>query len=212
MDLSQLREEYKRAELSRNTLDDDPIKQFEKWFKEAMATVEKDPNAMSLATVNAIGQPSLRTVLLKYFDERGFVFFTNYESRKARDIGQNPRVALLFPWLVLERQVKIEGIAEKVSFAETARYFTTRPRGSQIGAWVSPQSSVIESRNFLLQKFEEMKVRFEKGQVPVPKHWGGYRVVPHVIEFWQGRPNRLHDRFQYSRQADGSWLIERLAP
>ncbi|RMD71882.1 MAG: pyridoxamine 5'-phosphate oxidase [Bacteroidetes bacterium] len=212
MDLSQLREEYKRAELSRATLDEDPIKQFEKWFKEAMETVEKDPNAMSLATVNAEGQPSLRTVLLKYFDHRGFVFFTNYESRKARDIAVNPRVALLFPWLVLERQVKIEGVAEKVSFQETARYFATRPRGSQIGAWVSPQSRVIESRQFLMQKFEEMKAKFGQGEVPVPKHWGGYRVVPHIIEFWQGRPNRLHDRFQYSRQPDGTWRIDRLAP
>ncbi len=212
MDLSQLREEYKRAELSRATLHDDPIQQFERWFQQAMKTIEKDPNAMSLATVNAEGQPSLRTVLLKYFDHRGFVFFTNYESRKARDIAANPRVALLFAWLPLERQVRIEGVAEKISLRETARYFATRPRGSQIGAWVSPQSRVIESRKLLMQKFEELRRRFGKGEVPVPRHWGGYRVVPHLIEFWQGRPNRLHDRFQYTRRPDGTWLIERLAP
>jgi pyridoxamine 5'-phosphate oxidase len=171
-----------------------------------------EPNAMSLATSGADQRPLLRTVLLKSYDERGFVFFTNFESRKARQMAENPNVALLFPWLALERQVIIRGAAEKISTAESLAYFVTRPRGSQLGAWVSAQSSVITTRSLLEQKWEEMKRKFSEGQVPLPSFWGGYRVVPRDLEFWQGRPSRLHDRFLYTRQGDSSWGIDRLAP
>ncbi len=212
LDLSKMREEYTSEGLSRKDLHPSPFMQFEKWFRQAESAGLREPNAMTLATVSAEGQPSVRTVLLKYFDERGFVFFTNYHSRKARDIAANPRVALLFPWLDLHRQVRIEGLAEKVSTVESMKYFMSRPRESQLGAWVSNQSSPITSRQLLMMKFEEMKRKFSKGQIPLPDFWGGYRVVPHTFEFWQGRENRLHDRFEYRLQTDGSWLIQRLAP
>lgn len=212
MDISALRREYIKDVLDLEHLDNDPVKQFEEWFNEAKATEMPDPNGMSLATVSASGQPSLRTVLLKYFDRTGFVFFTNYESRKSREIEENPLVSLMFPWIILERQVIIYGKAERVSYMESLKYFTSRPKGSQIGAWVSQQSSVITSRSLLMSKFEEMKQKFSKGEVPLPSFWGGYRVVPHAIEFWQGRENRLHDRFIYTKQEDDSWKIERLAP
>ena len=207
-----MREEFVSRGLSRKDLDDSPFTQFEKWFQQAEQSGLTMPNAMTLATVSAEGQPSVRTVLLKFFDERGFVFYTNYNSRKARDIAANPLVALLFPWLDLHRQVKIEGRAEKVPTAESMKYFMTRPRGSQIGAWVSNQSAPITSRQMLLMKFEELKRKFADREVPLPDFWGGYRVVPTCIEFWQGRENRLHDRFEYRLQSDGSWLIQRLAP
>ena len=171
-----------------------------------------DPNAMSLATASAVARPSVRTVLLKSFDARGFVFFTNLESRKAREIAENSQVALLFPWLALERQVIISGAAEKTSTAEALAYFVKRPLGSQLAAWASPQSGVITSRKILESKWEEMKRKFVEGKVPLPSFWGGYRVIPSEIEFWQGRPSRLHDRFVYRRQPDDSWLIEQLAP
>jgi pyridoxamine 5'-phosphate oxidase len=167
---------------------------------------------MSLATVGADQRPVVRTVLLKSYDERGFVFFTNFESRKARQIAENANVSVLFPWLALERQVIVCGTAEKIGTAESLAYFLTRPRGSQLGAWVSAQSSVITTRSLLEQKWEEMKRKFGEGEVPLPSFWGGYRIVPREVEFWQGRPSRLHDRFLYTRQADGSWNIERLAP
>jgi pyridoxamine 5'-phosphate oxidase len=162
--------------------------------------------------VDSQGQPYVRTVLLKLYDERGFVFFTNYESRKARQIGDNPRVALLFPWVALARQVHITGTARRISTAESLKYFLTRPRGSQIGAWASPQSQVISSRSLLDQKAAEIRRRFGEGQVPLPDFWGGYRVEPDEIELWQGRESRLHDRFRYRRGAEGGWVIERLAP
>lgn len=212
MDISALRREYIKDVLEKEHLDANPIRQFEEWFNEAKATEMPDPNGMSLATVGADGQPSLRTVLLKYFDTDGFVFFTNYGSRKSREIDENSKVSLMFPWIILERQVIIYGKAEKISKMESFKYFASRPKGSQIGAWVSQQSSVITSRFLLMSKFEEMKQKFAKGEVPLPSFWGGYRVIPRAIEFWQGRENRLHDRFMYSQLEDGNWKIERLAP
>lgn len=197
--------------LSEHDLDADPIRQFQQWYEEAVGTGIPEPNAMSLATVAADGQPSLRSVLLKLYDERGFVFFTNYESRKAEEMAGNPRVALLFPWVALARQVCILGRVEKVSTAESLRYFATRPRGSQIGAWASQQSRVITSRSPLEMKAEEVRRRFVEGEVPLPGFWGGYRVVPYSIEFWQGRESRLHDRFRYSREGE-RWAVARLAP
>lgn len=211
MDISHLRENYTRDGLDRDNLASDPFEQFDLWFKQAQEAQLTEPNAMSLATVSKDGSPSLRTVLLKFFDTNGFVFFTNYSSKKSQDIADNPQVSLLFPWLPLERQIKICGRAEKISKADSLKYFTSRPHGSQLGAWVSHQSSVITGRKILELKLDEMKRKFKEGKVPLPDFWGGYRVVPETIEFWQGRPNRLHDRFQYTR-TDDSWNIERLAP
>ncbi len=212
MDLTALREEYTRNGLMRDDLKTDPYKQFEQWFQQATEAELPEPNAMSLATASAQGEPSIRTVLLKYFDEQGFVFFTNYESRKAQQIEENPHVALLFLWLPLERQVKIQGTAEKISTGESFNYFTSRPRGSQLGAWCSAQSSVISSRKLLEMKFEELKYKFQQGEIPLPSFWGGYRVKPKRFEFWQGRPNRLHDRFSYKLTDETTWQIHRLAP
>jgi pyridoxamine 5'-phosphate oxidase len=212
MNLAEMREEYMQSGLAEEDLAPDPFDQFEGWFQQALAGKMLEPNAMSLATVSPEGQPSVRTVLLKYFDRDGLVFFTNYESRKARDIEQNPRVSILFPWLELERQVRIDGTASKVSSAESLKYFLSRPHGSQLGAWVSQQSAVVSSRQMLMTKFDELKRKFQAGQVPLPSFWGGYRIVPDTFEFWQGRQSRLHDRLRYTRQEDGSWLIERLAP
>jgi pyridoxamine 5'-phosphate oxidase len=206
------RSEYTRGALNRSDLQPSPFEQFALWFEEAVAAQVIEPNAMSLATSGADQRPLVRTVLLKSYDEGGFVFFTNFESRKARQLAENPNASLLFPWLALERQVIICGAAERISTAETLAYFLTRPRGSQLGAWVSAQSSVITTRSLLEQKWEEMKRKFGEGQVPLPSFWGGYRVVPREIEFWQGRPSRLHDRFLYTRQSDGSWRLDRLAP
>lgn len=212
MDISHFRREYLQGGLHRSDLEEDPISQFGVWFDQARQTTIADPTAMVLATVDKDGWPSQRTVLLKYFDEDGFVFFTNYGSRKAEEISANDRVSLLFVWLELDRQVMINGTAEKVSTKDSARYFISRPRNSQVAAWVSSQSHRLSSRQALMQKFAEMKKKFGEGKVPLPSFWGGYRVVPTEIEFWQGRENRLHDRFMYT-QADGnSWSIERLAP
>ena len=212
MDVSRLRRSATGFALDRDDLSDDPIVQFEDWFRYACETVPMDPNAVSIATVDEDNRPSSRTVLLKYFDENGFVFFTNFESKKAEHIEKNPNVAMLFFWSDAARQVKIRGKAERIPTSETLRYFVSRPRGSQIGAWVSAQSSVITSRSLLEIKFQELKTKFKNKEVPLPSFWGGYRVVPDQIEFWQGRRNRLHDRFQYSLQEDGRWNIERLAP
>ena len=212
MDISNLREEYTQAGLNRDDLNDNPIRQFELWFKQAQDAELPEPNACSIATASADGFPSLRTVLLKYFDDKGFVFFTNYSSSKAQEIDENPQVAMMFPWITLERQVIIRGRAEKVSTAESLKYFTSRPTGSQLGAWVSHQSSVITGRKILEMKLDEMKRKFQSGKIPLPDFWGGYRIVPEKVEFWQGRPSRLHDRFLYTRQDNSQWLIERLAP
>ena len=212
MDVSGLRRSTTGFALDRENLDDDPIVQFEEWFRYACETVPMDPNAVSISTVDDKNRPSSRTVLLKYFDENGFVFFTNFESKKAEHIAANPDVALLFFWSDAARQVKIRGKAEKIPTSETLRYFISRPRGSQIGAWVAAQSSVISSRSLLESEFQKLKKKFRNKEVPLPSFWGGYRVVPYEIEFWQGRRNRLHDRFQYTKQDSGSWKIERLAP
>ena len=197
--------------LARDSLDPDPIRQFELWYTQAINSGIPEPNAMSLATVDQDGQPWIRTVLLKLFDEAGFVFFTNYESDKAQQIALNHRVGLLFPWVALGRQVKISGTAEKIPTTESMKYFASRPRGSQIGAWASSQSRVISSRSLLDAKVDEIKRKFAKGEVPLPSFWGGYRVTPFAIEFWPARECRLHDRFVYMKNADG-WTIERRAP
>lgn len=212
MNVSGLRRSATGFVLDREDLEEDPVVQFEDWFRYACETVPMDPNAVAVSTVDSKGRPSSRTVLLKYFDEKGFVFFTNYESKKATQIDSNPYVSMLFFWSDAARQVKIRGKAERIPTAETLKYFMSRPRGSQIGAWVSAQSSVVTSRSLLENKFQEIKQKFSKNEIPLPSFWGGYRVVPDEIEFWQGRRNRLHDRFQYTKQDDDSWSIERLAP
>ncbi len=210
--LAAMRADYSRARLRRVDLRADPIAQFEAWLANAMHAQLTEPNAMSLATATADGRPLVRTVLLKGLDARGFVFFTNLESRKARHIAGNPRVSLLFPWLPLERQVIVTGEAAKISVAESLKYFLARPHDSQLAAWASRQSTVIASRKMLEMEWEHLKAKFSAGKVPLPSFWGGFRVKPETIEFWQGGPNRLHDRFQYTRQTDDSWRIERLAP
>ena len=212
MDVAALRRSATGFALDREDLNDDPIVQFEDWFRYACETVPLDPNAVALSTVDHSMRPSSRTVLLKSFDERGFVFYTNYESTKAAHIEENPNVSLLFFWSEAARQVKIRGKAEKIPTSESLAYFLSRPRGSQIGAWVSAQSSVISSRSLLESKFQEIKQKFRDKDISLPSFWGGYRVVPDEIEFWQGRRNRLHDRFQFTKRDDGSWKIERLAP
>ena len=211
MDLTFMRQGYQNEGLTKEQLSPDPFLQFEAWFKEANEA-EPIPNAMSLATVNHSGVPMMRTVLLKLFDDNGFVFFTNYKSRKAEQISENPNVAVLFNWVALERQVSINGVAEKVETSESLKYFMGRPRGSQLGAWVSDQRSVLSSRNILEMKLDEIKRKFADGKIPLPDYWGGFRIKPKRFEFWQGQPNRLHDRFLYSKIDDESWEIERLAP
>ena len=198
--------------LRRSDLNPDPIKQFANWFTTAIEMGIRDVNAMSLATAGQDAKPSVRIVLLKSFDEDGFVFFTNYESEKGKQLEANPYAALGFYWIELDRQIRISGKVDKTSRKESQTYFHSRPVGSQLSAWASSQSAVLDGRRVLDARMEEMNERFADKRVPLPPHWGGYRLKPDNMEFWQGRSNRLHDRFRYTRQSDGSWLIERLAP
>jgi pyridoxamine 5'-phosphate oxidase len=208
--IAHLRQEYSRRELSEKHIQVDPLKQFDLWFKEALECKIVEPNIMSLATVNAEAKPSCRIVLLKGYDERGFVFFTNYTSHKGNDLEQNENAALTFLWLDLERQVRIEGKASKISDAESDAYFKSRPVGSRIGAWTSPQSQPINKEE-LIEREQEFAKTYDGSDIPRPPFWGGYVVKPELIEFWQGRPNRLHDRIQYTKDGT-SWHIERLGP
>jgi pyridoxamine 5'-phosphate oxidase len=211
MALADLRREYCLAGLRKRDLNPNPIVQFEKWFNEAIAAEIIEPNAMVLSTVGPDAQPSSRTVLLKGFDARGFTFFTNYESRKGRELAANPKAALTVFWAGLERQVNIRGLVSKLPREEAEAYFAVRPLGSRLGAWVSRQSTIVESREFLEKRLEEVKAQYGEENVPMPPYWGGYVLAPNEIEFWQGRQNRLHDRLQY-RQAETGWIIERLSP
>ncbi len=234
MNLGDFRENYRRGALDRAALDANPLSQFESWFRAAAGEQSQsrwrkigialyklwsavcnhrpaDTNAMTLATVDQDGKPSTRTVLLKSVDERGFIFFTNYDSRKGRDLAENPNAALTFFWAELERQVCVAGTVTKLPMAESEAYFRSRPRGSQLAAWVSNQSEMVPDRAVLEAKWREQEKKFP-GDIPLPPNWGGFVLRPERIEFWQGRPSRLHDRFSYARQADGSWKIERLAP
>lgn len=207
-----LRKQFMATGLSQEELLPDPYQQFERWYQQTMASDIAEPTAMSLATVDDNGQPWQRLVLLKTFDENGFIFFTNYHSRKAGQIDNNAKVSLLFPWHALGRQVKVTGQAEKISSAESLKYFSSRPRGSQIGAWASHQSKVIKSRALLDTMFEQMKNKFSKGEIPLPDFWGGYRIKADSLEFWQARDNRLHDCFLYQQDAASQWQINRLEP
>ncbi|MEY2526657.1 MAG: pyridoxamine 5-phosphate oxidase [Verrucomicrobiota bacterium] len=204
--------EHAAQGLRRRDLDPDPIKQFANWFTAAIEAGIKDVNAMSLATATPDGKPSVRIVLLKGFDHDGFVFFTNYASEKGQQLDTNPNAALGFYWIEVDRQVRINGRVERTSREESERYFHSRPLGSQLGAWASRQSEVIDARRILDARLAEMTERYRQGPIPLPSHWGGYRLKPETIEFWQGRANRLHDRFRYKREKSGSWCLERLAP
>lgn len=210
--MNETKHQYNEDSLDEKTVDPDPIRLFRRWFDEAIASGSRLPDAMTLATTTKEGKPSARMVLLKQADEQGFVFYTNYNSRKARELDDNPYAALVCYWVQLDRQVRVEGSAERVSAAESDEYFRTRPRESQLGALASPQSDVIENREFLEQRFRDFEGMYRNRHVARPAHWGGYRLKPEMIEFWQNREGRLHDRILYERQAEGSWTIKRLAP
>jgi pyridoxamine 5'-phosphate oxidase len=211
MSLADIRRDYARHALDEKDVDPDPIRQFERWFADALAIDALEANAATLATATPDGRPSARIVLLKGCDPRGFTFFTNYESRKGRDLAANPRAALLFFWKELERQVAVEGPVEKVAAEESEGYFQVRPEASRIGAWASRQSQVVPSREFLEERYREFEAKFAGSAVPRPGYWGGFRILPEAVEFWQGRPSRLHDRLRY-RKEGGAWTIERLSP
>ncbi|SHE87395.1 Pyridoxamine 5'-phosphate oxidase [Microbulbifer donghaiensis] len=212
MEIDQWRREYLRGGLHRADLKATPVEQFRQWLSEAVEAELSDPSSMCLATADASGQPSQRIVLLKGFDERGFVFFTNLESHKARDIASNAKVSLLFPWQSLERQVIVYGQAVQVERDEAQAYFRTRPRDSQLAAWASHQSDPIQNREQLQQQFDAVKSQYGENEIPLPEFWGGYRVLPNAVEFWQGGANRLHDRFIYRAEEAGQWSVERLSP
>jgi pyridoxamine 5'-phosphate oxidase len=212
IDISQLREYYKESHMKESEAAEDPIDQFNVWFNEAVESGLELPNAMALATVGRDSKPSVRMVLLKGFDKNGFVFFTNYQSRKGEELQHNPSAALVFWWGELERQIRIEGSVRKISGEESDRYFHTRPKGSQLGAWASPQSRIVENQQILQDSFERYKKRYDDRKIPRPPHWGGFCLRPHLVEFWQGRPDRLHDRLQYTLETDGRWKLRRLAP
>jgi pyridoxamine 5'-phosphate oxidase len=209
---AEIRKEYTQKALEESNMETDPISQFSMWWHEALEAKIIEVNAMTLATASADGMPSARTVLMKGFSEKGFILFTNYNSFKGQQLSENPKACLLFFWKELERQVRITGIVEKLSSEESNAYFQSRPRASQVGAAVSPQSQVIESRQWLDDKYKQLIEQFEETTIQRPAHWGGYLVKPVIIEFWQGRPGRLHDRIQYTLSENGSWKIERLAP
>ncbi|MGN6562180.1 MAG: pyridoxamine 5'-phosphate oxidase [Thermomicrobiales bacterium] len=211
-ELQRLRDEYRLTGLSERDVDPDPVRQFEQWLETAIAARLPEANAMTLATATPEGLPSARTVLLKAFDERGFVFYTNYESQKGQELAANPRAALLFYWAALERQVRVAGTVARVSREESLRYFHSRPAGSQLSALASPQTRPVHDRAVLEARLHELEQRYPVGDIPLPDSWGGYRVAPALFEFWQGRPNRLHDRLRYSRTPAGAWAITRLAP
>jgi pyridoxamine 5'-phosphate oxidase len=212
MNVADVRREYAREGLRRRDLAADPIEQFLKWLREAHVACPNDFTSMTLATADRAGRPSARIVLLKGCDERGFVFYTNYDSRKGRELAENPRASLVFYWPAFDRQVRVEGTVEKVAREDSETYFLSRPLGARLGAWASRQSAVIASREEFERLVQETSERFADGEVPCPDSWGGYRVVPEEIELWQGRENRLHDRFRYRRQPDGGWQIDRLSP
>ncbi len=213
MDLSAIRQEYANQDHDVSTTADCPFEQFRRWFDQAMKAEVAEPNAMVLSTVDEHYVPSIRTVLLKFFDTAGFLFFTNYGSRKAQQISGNSNISVLFPWYVLHRQVEITGMAEKITTAESLKYFASRPRGSQLGAWVSRQSQVVSNRSILEAKWEELKRKFGEGEIPLPSFWGGYRIKPTRFEFWQGGAKRLHDRIEYLPVPGSSnWVRTRLAP
>ncbi|WP_407884453.1 pyridoxamine 5'-phosphate oxidase [Scytonema sp. NUACC26] len=210
--IADLRKDYTLQGLSETDVDPNPFIQFKRWFDQTLAAQLVEPNAVTLATTTREGKPSARMVLLKGFDERGFVFFTNYNSQKGQELAENPQAALVFWWAELERQIRISGRVEKISDAESDEYFYSRPLNSRLGAWASNQSEAIESRAVLEQRIQELQTKYQNQDVPRPLHWGGFRTIPVEIEFWQGRPNRLHDRLRYTRLDDGSWKIERLSP
>ena len=207
-----MRRDYSLAGLREQDLAEDPFRQFDRWFREAEAARLTEPNAAVLATATRGGRPGARVVLLKGADRRGFVFYTNYGSRKGRELAGNPRATLVFPWIALERQVIVEGPVRKVSRVEAAAYFRTRPRASQVGAWASAQSAVIAGRAVLEESFKAIEGKYAGREVPLPPHWGGFRIAPETVEFWQGRRSRLHDRLRYRRDPGGEWVVERLAP
>lgn len=211
-EIADIRKDYQLETLSEAEVATDPIVQFGKWWDEAVKSDIDEVNAMTLATVNKVGVPAARIVLLKEYDAKGFVFFTNYNSNKGEELLHNPNACLVFFWKELERQVRITGIAEKISIEESIAYFNKRPDGSKIGAWASPQSLAVAGKAWLKETFEYYRERFKHGEIPKPPHWGGYRIKPSKIEFWQGRPSRMHDRILYTLQTSGNWTIERLAP
>lgn len=212
MNLSDLRRDYEAGALHRRDLDADPIRQFERWLNDAIAADQLEPTAMTLATASPDGRPTARIVLLKSFDAKGFVFFTNYLSKKGREIGANPNVELCFFWDKLERTVRVHGSVARTSREESETYFRRRPKRSQIGAAASNQSETVVNREVLERRFAELEKQYENSDVPTPPHWGGFRVTPESVEFWQGRKSRLHDRFRYQRGQAGGWVIERIAP